>query len=401
MIASRSLLRVIPLISSLIHKKNFEVQGLDPVLSTFRNASASWVVTIWPHSLENIVRFPDFFSAHEKNEFIINRIFSTDSITFPVFVAADAAFCSAVIDFESPVAYAMDTIKAAKEAVSGFTQVYSEQTETKRYSGKPGAPAYSTGMIMAEILNDISKLSENMPVETISRLPLWSSGVPKWVQRNWNELEKYLIGRDEHWQVWTEWYEDRLYGLGHVGNCPVIEALEYERIRIPDEDWDKGPKHINALIAELEEKYRPERERLQRGVVARGIKQFQEEFNSYSAQFAGMGHNGPPPNETISQSELIAGHKRVVEFSQAADNIFEESQKPASDFEKVNRSLALLTSSLNWFAARANVFIDEFLKWTARASAPIVVSGIAVWADILPSMANVIQSVQAWLKLLL
>ena len=61
-----------------------------------------------------------------------------------------------------------------------------------------------------------------------------------------------LLALDEDWEVWTAWYEDRLYGATR----PLIEELELARVLIPNEDWDKGAKHVNGLIAELEADFR-------------------------------------------------------------------------------------------------------------------------------------------------
>ena len=46
----------------------------------------------------------------------------------------------------------------------------------------------------------------------------------------------------EGWKVWTDWYEDRL--TGRSGN----EAVEFDRVIIAQEDWERGPGHVNAVI---------------------------------------------------------------------------------------------------------------------------------------------------------
>ena len=50
---------------------------------------------------------------------------------------------------------------------------------------------------------------------------------------------------NEEWRVWTDWYERRL--VGHSAN----EMLEFERVMIPNDEWKRGPLHVNAIIAKL------------------------------------------------------------------------------------------------------------------------------------------------------
>lgn len=54
---------------------------------------------------------------------------------------------------------------------------------------------------------------------------------------------------DEHWDVWTDWIDDRCKG------APAIEALEVERALIANEEWEKGPRHVNGLIKRMIERH--------------------------------------------------------------------------------------------------------------------------------------------------
>jgi hypothetical protein len=58
----------------------------------------------------------------------------------------------------------------------------------------------------------------------------------------WNDFCKRLLARDENWEVWIDWFEDRKHGRSG------IEALEVERALISDEDWQKGAKHVNGMV---------------------------------------------------------------------------------------------------------------------------------------------------------
>jgi len=54
---------------------------------------------------------------------------------------------------------------------------------------------------------------------------------------------------DEHWDVWTDWIDDRCKG------APAIEALEVERALISGAEWKKGPRHVNGLIRRMIERH--------------------------------------------------------------------------------------------------------------------------------------------------
>jgi hypothetical protein len=74
-----------------------------------------------------------------------------------------------------------------------------------------------------------------------SRRPLWLRGQPDWVRDAWRSFrgEATLARR---WDVWIDWYEQRLRG-GSRGE-------EYELVfaSVPQEEWDKGPAAANAWI---------------------------------------------------------------------------------------------------------------------------------------------------------
>ena len=78
--------------------------------------------------------------------------------------------------------------------------------------------------------------------------PLWPKGAPEGWTEAWEELRAVLEAAPdaEHWEVWTDWFEDRI-----AGHRPVNPDLELERILIADADWKKGPAHVNGLIKGL------------------------------------------------------------------------------------------------------------------------------------------------------
>ena len=68
----------------------------------------------------------------------------------------------------------------------------------------------------------------------VGGLRLSSRGPADWVEGAWDGL-RLALPRDEGWDVWIDWYEDRLRG-GSGG-----EAHELVFVSAPLDLWDKGP----------------------------------------------------------------------------------------------------------------------------------------------------------------
>jgi hypothetical protein len=71
-------------------------------------------------------------------------------------------------------------------------------------------------------------------------------------------MRSALLSLDQDWQISTDWYDDLFTGVTHSTARPRIEALERDRILRPtQEDWEQGPAHVNAILAQIEAEYRP------------------------------------------------------------------------------------------------------------------------------------------------
>ncbi|MEO9903868.1 MAG: hypothetical protein ABJF28_23980, partial [Nisaea sp.] len=103
---------------------------------------------------------------------------------------------------------------------------------------------------------DAAAIESGITAAALCRMPLWPHAIPDEIAADWSRLSALLRDLDPNWSVWTEWYEDRLRGAGDPRSRPLIEELEVERALILDEEWEKGAAHVNALIAEIEAKYR-------------------------------------------------------------------------------------------------------------------------------------------------
>jgi hypothetical protein len=83
----------------------------------------------------------------------------------------------------------------------------------------------------------------------VAGAPLWPNAssrlpysVPEWLWSLWQEMKADLHAAYEDWDVWTNWYEDRL--AGNVRS----EIRELAYVRIDPDLWDQGPAVVNAEI---------------------------------------------------------------------------------------------------------------------------------------------------------
>ena len=131
-------------------------------------------------------------------------------------------------------------------------------TRPSAISRTPFATFSTTADIWKEVITDANSIDSGIGASEILDFPLWKSGgaEPRWAAENWALLKDALAGRD-NWNVWLEWYEDRLAGRSRG------EAYELIFASVPESEWDKGPAAANAWIAarlrELNNKARRQR----------------------------------------------------------------------------------------------------------------------------------------------
>jgi hypothetical protein len=86
----------------------------------------------------------------------------------------------------------------------------------------------------------------------IARAMLWYGLVPDDVAAAWADLRLRLLTTGDDWDVWVNWYEDRLAGRASLG-----EAFDIAVATLPDELWRQGPASVNARIKQLIAEHTP------------------------------------------------------------------------------------------------------------------------------------------------
>ncbi len=102
--------------------------------------------------------------------------------------------------------------------------------------------------IWSMLSHDASTLEADFSPKSLMKSPLWLEDAPRWASEAWRDLKAYLAQfPEEHWEVWTDWYEARLEGR------PIDWDLQRKRVMIPYEEklWDQGPTVVNARIQQI------------------------------------------------------------------------------------------------------------------------------------------------------
>lgn len=214
-IAARIALRVVPFLEKAAYKHGDVI-----ILPSLYAISTSWFASIKPEH--------DLGSAT-----IAAVILSAPISTAPAYAAVYAASNASAI---AAAANAVTAVSAAALSSSATAAIISN--------------------VWQGISDDVTFLEEGRTVEVLMERPLFLGEMGSELTKRWQSMKEALLSLNENWQVWTNWYEDRLVGGPRPNGRLVIEALERERVLIPGEDWEKGAAHVNALIVEMEKRYR-------------------------------------------------------------------------------------------------------------------------------------------------
>lgn len=240
------------------------------------------------------------------------------------------------------------------------------------------------------ISGDVTFLEEGQTVEALMERPLFLGDMDSELKKRWQSMKEALLSLDENWQVWTNWYEDRLVGGPRPNGRLVIEALERERVLIPDEDWKKGAAHVNALIAEMEKRYQvPEPEDLKQrpAIVETEVREdgklhrkndeneitdadlqesLQEAWEAHKDHFEYFKSLNPGQNEPTLQRVLSAYEKAMgenyVDLKIIALGVHGQRLQELA-LRADDRFLENVASELSALAAAHTLFIPQFPKW--------------------------------------
>jgi hypothetical protein len=253
-IASRAALRVSPVLVDIsTYKTHLDAHAQEMIMLQFLHGCAtSWVGSVCDLDISNsrtishasqrdaILAADQAASlAYQTARSAIIAVESINSAGDAAHAAARAAEASAFATLS------IDTIEITLDQV----------TESVGASNSAMLPIVNAGRIWAEISNDLSILEGGEHIYNLSQRPLWENGIPPQFKKKWMDFSSKMLKFPDNWHVWTNWYEDRINGKNN--NRIFIDELEIARINsINKSDLDLGPSHVNALLLNIEEKYR-------------------------------------------------------------------------------------------------------------------------------------------------
>lgn len=231
-IAARAVLRVVPLCG---------YGDYSLTAATFRGIAAARAAGKYPARAKEIWSTRaaaavetaiDAARAHSTPD----NVFATGSLDVARAAVAAAFAADSLASSADAVADAAAAVDADVKAAVEIIQVHAILDE---YTA-PSADAFIAAR-WSEIRADLESVVRG-GAAALTDLPLWWEGMPKWVAKEWVGGPLFSLWKGEHWDAWTDWYEERLRGV------PRDEAYDLVFARVPQDEWDKGPAAANAWI---------------------------------------------------------------------------------------------------------------------------------------------------------
>ena len=238
--AARAALRVFPLFGLLEFREKYVNAVLLPLL---RGLALSWIGATYP--------------THDKD-----LIFST--VASDVAVPARRASAAAVIDYINLGGDILTVVDAAARAASyAADAVYIANRKTGAIIRLRIPDVIRAAVDTSDAAYAAANISANFDVDEKFKMnaPLWASEqgneVPAEILEHWQKLKTRLLGLDQNWQVWTDWYEARLW----PDKFPTPnEQLEVDRALISEDIWQQGWQAVNPEIERLMAEHLPDDE---------------------------------------------------------------------------------------------------------------------------------------------
>jgi len=237
--AARAALRVLPIVQ-MAQRASYKGDLLsDVVLPVFRATAVSWVAAK--------------YAVHETE-----LAMSARAAARAAALAATAASASEAASDAATVA--SDAASVASAPASGAdTSAAPAFVFASAFLTDVAAANASTTALWSAISLDATRVDEGVEASDIAGSPLWQrqrfhyhsdrqrvvelvKEQPDGLRSLWLELKATLVAANDDWDVWTDWYDDRLDG------GPRTEERELAYVRIEEALWNQGPAVVNAEI---------------------------------------------------------------------------------------------------------------------------------------------------------
>jgi hypothetical protein len=230
-LAARAALRVLPLVWTARYAGYKGDLFEDIVLPVFRATAVAWATAKYPAHATRLKG-----AAASAASVARTAASATTSTGGGHNFAAAAAGAAAMSTLEYPepssdTPFRVTGIVEAAINASGAAAANAAAATLSAVTGAAFWPAVSIDATRVE-----------GPASAIDGSPLWTQGQPVELQSLWQELKVALRATKQDWEVWTDWYDDRLDGRVRE------EERELAYVRIDDALWNQGPAIVNAEI---------------------------------------------------------------------------------------------------------------------------------------------------------
>ena len=236
--AARSTLRLLPLLAHIPQRKGRRLlNSTRSYLKCFRKIAVCRLGASSDDLLNRVVSITAGASQHsdELNDFTPTADFiiaAVESAHFSLLYTEASLNDNAVVAASNAVTM---PISAPIKIPAFFDAIDSQSTFDEDMFG--------------EAVDDLSLAKSKFTISLMSA-PLWQSGMPMWFLHAYEKMKVNLRSAGQGWSVWTDWYDAILAG----NPTPGGEELELYRVTLDsEEDWAKGPAHVNALIKKKQE----------------------------------------------------------------------------------------------------------------------------------------------------
>lgn len=215
--AARAALRVLPVLQRAHGQAGGAVFFGDIVLPVFRAAGVTWVAVKYPTQVTGLAAAAD---------------------------SAEAARAAAAASADTVDARRASTVAfAAVLAVHATVLAAVVAASNAATSADNAALAASDPAFWSAVSGDATRIEEEKDsASIIACSPLWPNGQPEELASLWKDMKAALRAEKQDWDVWTDWYEDRLDGRVRD------EQRELAYVLIEDALRNQGPAIVNAEI---------------------------------------------------------------------------------------------------------------------------------------------------------
>lgn len=222
-LAARAALRVLPLIANqrLVGDRDFAAAIALPVFRANALAQAA-------------ARYPAYAAG-----------FSADAADD---AAGEAAYRARTAKAAVP---AIGAAKAAVAVIARSTDAFVTQADVASRAVDAvfvAAQAASVGDVWRNVSLDAGALNTELNPHELSSMELWNDTMTNRISLGWQRLGGALLGREEKWEVWLDWYLRLLHGRQSHSNPDAARVIDLAYVVMDSDDWGQGPPHVNALI---------------------------------------------------------------------------------------------------------------------------------------------------------